>query len=59
MDLDLDVDLDLELQPELDPAALELVPAEPVLTGCGDPATCGKTCVLTIWLTIAHAAQGC
>lgn len=53
------MELDLECEPELDPAALELLPAEPVLTGCGDPATCGKTCVLTIWLTIAHAAQGC
>lgn len=47
-----EVEFDQALDAELDPAALELLPSEVGLTGCGDPVTCGKTCVLTIWHTI-------
>lgn len=38
------MDLDLELQPELDPAALELLPAEHGLTGCPIVTACQDSC---------------
>lgn len=40
------MDLDLEFEPELDPAALEVLPAETGLTGGCEP-TCNTT-----WQTI-------
>lgn len=53
------MDLELELAPDLDPAALELLPAESGLTGgftCGFTEVCDPTCGATL-SAITCAAQ--